>query len=95
MTYTRNELITELSTNLKVPAEQAKRIAEEFLSCLTRALRRGDKVTFRDFGLFMVKTRKAKIGRNPKQPGKSYHIPERLVVRFKVGKELDQLLNES
>lgn len=93
MTYTRNEIVTELSTKLNVPAEQARKIVEEILDCLTRALQRGDKVTFRDFGLFHVKMRKAKVGRNPKQPGKSYSIPARRVVRFKAGKCLDALLN--
>lgn len=93
MTYTRNELVTELGSKLNVSAEQAKTVAEEFLGCLTRAFQRGDKVVFRGFGLFQVKTRKAKLGRNPKQPGSSYQIPERQVVKFKIGKELDAILN--
>lgn len=93
MTYTRNELVTELSTKLNVSAEQGKKIVEEVLGCLTRAFQREDKVTFRDFGIFTVKTRKAKTGRNPKQPDVVVNIPAKRVVRFKAGKDLNALLN--
>ena len=93
MTYTRNELVTELSAKLNIPAEQARRIVEATFACLTEAMQKVDKIVFRDFGLFHIKIRQAKVGRNPKQPGVMVQVPAKRVVRFKAGKELDTLLN--
>jgi DNA-binding protein HU-beta/integration host factor subunit alpha len=42
----------------------------------------------RGFGVFEVKVRKARVGRNPHQPEKDIPIPARAVVRFKPGKDL-------
>ena len=44
----------------------------------------------RNFGAFQVKETKAKIGRNPKDPGKDVPIPARAVVKFKPGKEMKE-----
>ena len=41
---------------------------------------------FRDFGVFEVCVRKARIGRNPNKPENVVTIPERKVVKFKAGK---------
>jgi nucleoid DNA-binding protein len=43
-------------------------------------------VEFRNFGVFEVRTRKQRIGRNPGQPDQVVTIPERKVVKFKPGK---------
>ena len=42
----------------------------------------------RNFGVFEVKVRKARIGRNPNAPATDVPIPERAVVKFKPGKEM-------
>ena len=92
-TYTKNELQQELVEKLNVTGVQAQTIVDQFLNCLTGAFQRGDKVTFRNFGVFSVRLRQAKTGRNPKQPDVAVHIPAKVIVRFKAGKELDALLN--
>jgi nucleoid DNA-binding protein len=45
-------------------------------------------VELRNFGVFEVKVRKARIGRNPNQPETDVPIPRRAVVKFKPGKEM-------
>lgn len=93
MTYTRNELVTELSASLNVSAHRAHAIVDKTLECLTAAFKREDKVLFRGFGQFVVKHYRPKMGRNPKKPDVLVSIPARKVVRFKMGKELKQSLN--
>ena len=48
----------------------------------------GKKVELRNFGVFEVKVRKARVGRNPNAPETDVPIPQRAVVKFKPGKEM-------
>ena len=52
------------------------------------ALAKGDKVELRNFGVFDVKIRKARVGRNPNKPETDVPIPARAMVKFKAGKEM-------
>jgi len=45
-------------------------------------------VEFRDFGVFEIATRRARIGRNPNKPTQIVQIPERKVVKFKPGRRM-------
>ena len=58
------------------------------LDYIAEALSRGDKVELRNFGVFDVKIRKARVGRNPNQPETDVPIPARAMVKFKAGKEM-------
>ena len=51
-------------------------------------LLQGTTVELRNFGVFEVKVRRARIGRNPNLPEKDVPIPPRAVVKFKPGKEM-------
>ena len=63
-------------------------VVQKTLEGITRALANGQKVELRNFGVFEVKVRKARIGRNPNAPGTDVPIPARSVVKFKAGKEM-------
>jgi len=63
-------------------------ILEEIVS----ALAQGDRVELRGFGAFSVKSRPARIGRNPRT-GESVHVDEKHVPFFKTGKEMRERLN--
>ena len=52
----------------------------------------GITVELRNFGVFEVTVRKARLGRNPKQPEKEVTIPSRSMVKFKPGKEMRLVL---
>ena len=56
------------------------------------ALSRGDRVEIRGFGVFAVKQRKARVGRNPRT-GELVDVKEKMVPYFKPGKEMRARLN--
>ena len=57
------------------------------LDGITRALRKGDPITFVGFGTFKTAQRRARLARNPRT-GDAIKIPKRRVVRFTPGKAL-------
>ena len=57
------------------------------LEGITRALRKGDAITFVGFGTFKTAQRRARVARNPRT-GDAIKIPKRRVVRFTAGKAL-------
>lgn len=92
--YTRSDLAAEISQKRGCTVEAARTTIEDVLTAVTAALKEGKKVEFRGFGVFDVVERKAKIGRNPKDPASgTFQIPPRNVVKFRTGKELDTTLN--
>lgn len=63
-------------------------VVQKTLDYISQALAKGDKVELRNFGVFEVKVRKARVGRNPNAPETDVPIPQRAVVSFKPGKEM-------
>jgi nucleoid DNA-binding protein len=63
-------------------------IIQKTLDHILQAVANNDKVELRNFGVFEVKIRKARVGRNPKAPAVDVPIPQRSVVKFKPGKEM-------
>jgi nucleoid DNA-binding protein len=72
----------------KLGQQQILDVVQKALDYIVEALAKGDKVELRNFGVFEVKVRKARIGRNPNAPSTDVPIPERSVVKFKAGKEM-------
>jgi len=68
--------------------QQVFEVVQKTLDHIAEALARGDKVELRNFGVFEVKIRKARVGRNPHSPETDVPIPARSVVKFKSGKEM-------
>jgi nucleoid DNA-binding protein len=93
--FTRNDLAVDLAARQNCSVEAAKGTVEHIISSVQTALAAGKKVEFRGFGVLEVVQRKAKIGRNPKDPNAgTYTIPPRAVVKFRAGKELDETINK-
>ena len=59
---------------------------QKSLDYIVEALENDDTVEFRNFGVFEVRERKQRIGRNPNKPENVVTIPARKVVKFKPGK---------
>jgi nucleoid DNA-binding protein len=74
---------------------QVYEVVQKVLDYLTEALAKGDTIEFRDFGVFEVRTRKARVGRNPNKPEITVSIPPRKVVKFKAGKKMKDLVLRS
>ena len=60
---------------------------------MKHALKRGERVELRGFGIFSSKIQKARISRNPKT-GEKVNTPEKKTINFKVAKDLFRKLNE-
>ena len=88
MTLTKRDLVVRISEDTGMIQNQVLDVVQRTLDYIADALARGDKVELRNFGVFEVKVRKARIGRNPNSPALDVPIPERSVVKFKAGKEM-------
>ena len=62
---------------------------------MTNVLTEGNRLEFRDFGVFEVVERKQKVGRNPKNPSVAVIIPARRAVKFSPGKKMKRLIEGS
>jgi nucleoid DNA-binding protein len=91
-TVTKRRLVQAISQERGVHPSDVRNIIQAFLDKMTLFLSQGERVEFRDFGVFEVVVRKAKIGRNPKNAKVSIHIPERHVVKFTPGKKMRRVI---
>jgi nucleoid DNA-binding protein len=85
---TKRDLVVRISRETGLVQEDVYAIVQKTLDYVAEALVKGETVEFRDFGVFEVCTRKARIGRNPNRPENVVQIPERRVVKFKPGKKM-------
>ena len=81
------ELIAQIAEDAGVTKTQANAALDSFVDTVTKALKKGDKVTLVGFGTFSVSKRAARTGRNT-QTGETIKIKAKKVARFKAGKEL-------
>jgi nucleoid DNA-binding protein len=88
MTLTKRDLVIRISNETGLVQQQVLDVVQKTLDYIAEALARHDKVELRNFGVFEVKIRKARVGRNPNAPETDVPIPERAVVKFKPGKEM-------
>jgi nucleoid DNA-binding protein len=87
---TKRDLVMQISEETGLVQQQVLEIIQKTLDKIGQSLSKGEKVELRNFGVFEVKVRKARIGRNPNAPDKDVPIPQRAIVKFKPGKEMRQ-----
>ena len=88
MTLTKRDLVIRISDETGLGQQQVFDVVQKTLDYITESLAKGDKVELRNFGVFEVKVRKARVGRNPNKPETDVPIPARSMVKFKSGKEM-------
>ena len=81
---TKKEIVMKISEETGIKQIDVKAVVQLTLDHIIGSLASGETVELRNFGVFKVKSRKSRIGRNPKT-GTTVPIPERKVVSFKVG----------
>lgn len=81
---TKKDIVLKITEETDIKQVDVKKVVQRTLDHITGALSGGKTVELRNFGVFKVKTRKPRIGRNPKT-GTTVSIPERKVVTFKAG----------
>lgn len=83
----KTELIAEVAEKAELSKKDAEAAVSAVIDVITEALRRGEKVQLVGFGSFEVKSRSARMGRNP-HTKEQIEIPASKVPVFKAGKAL-------
>ncbi len=81
------DIVTRVAQGMGITKVKAEVAVDSFLNAVRQALKRGERIELRGFGVFLVKPRKSGIGRNPRT-GAEVPIPPGKTVRFKPGKEI-------
>ena len=84
---TKDELVAKAAQDAGIPKVKAAKALESVMNSITKALKKGDKVSLVGFGTFSVAKRAAREGRNP-ATGQKIKIPAASVPKFKPGKKL-------
>src|SRR3569623_830533 len=85
---TKRDLVVRISEETGLVQQEVLNVVQKTLDYISEAVTRGQKVELRNFGVFEVKVRKARVGRNPNSPEADVPIPPRAVVKFKPGKDM-------
>ncbi len=91
---TKRDLVIRISNETGLVQQQVLDIVQKTLNYIAEAVSKGEKVELRNFGVFEIKVRKARVGRTPNKPGTDVPIPQRSVVKFKPGKEMREAVSE-
>lgn len=94
MTMTKRELVIRVANTLGMTQSDVAKVIEGTFETISKALAEGQRWELRDFGVFEVKTRASRIGRNPRT-GDQVPVPERKVVTFRPGKKMKELVASS
>jgi len=81
---TKKDIVMKIAEETGLKQIDVKLILQKALDQIIAALVRGETVELRNFGVFKVRSRRPRVGRNPRT-GTKVPIPERKVVSFKVG----------
>jgi integration host factor subunit beta len=93
-TITKKELIDRISDQTTCKRIVVKRIVQTFLDEIIDELGQGNRLEFRDFGVFESKIRAARIAQNPKTLER-VEVPRKRTVKFKIGRMMKEKLQEA
>ena len=86
---TKKDIVLKITDMTGIKQVDVKKIVQKTIDVIVESLIRSEKVELRNFGVFKIKQRKARFGRNPRT-GASVPVPPRKVVVFKPGLEMKQ-----
>ena len=89
---TKKEIINSIYMQLGYSKKVSEYLLEDFLSIILKELIINGKVKISNFGTFILRYKKSRIGRNPKTLEKKI-ISERNVILFKPSKEFKKFIN--
>ena len=93
MAIVKSKLLKQLSNNYpNFLKKDLEKFTEIILTEIKQALKRGDRVELRGFGMFSTNIQKARISRNPKT-GEKVNTPQKKTIHFKMSKEMFKKLN--
>ena len=86
----KTELIDKVAEKVGMKKREVGTVINSMIESIKETLQKGEKVTIVGFGTFALANRAAREGRNP-QTGETIRIPEKKVVRFRLGKDLMEI----
>jgi len=87
---TKRDIVVSISNQTGMVQHQVFDVVQKTLDKITDSLANNIPVELRNFGVFLPRLTRPRIGRNPNQPGSSFVIPPRATVKFKAGKIMRQ-----
>jgi integration host factor subunit beta len=91
-TITKKELIGRIAESTNTKQAVVQPVIQSFLYEIISELAKGNHLEFRDFGVFEVVWRAARVAQNPKTL-EQVHVPAKQAVKFKMGRLMKQRLN--
>ena len=86
---TKKDIVLKITDMTGIKQVDVKKVVQKTFDVVIESLVRSEKVELRNFGVFKIKERRARFGRNPRT-GESVPVPPRRVVVFKPGLEMKQ-----
>lgn len=90
-TKTKKELIDQIAETTEIKRVIVKKIIQSFLDAIMKELGEGNRLEFRDFGVFESRVRAARAAQNPKTLER-VSVPSKRTVKFKIGRLMKQQL---
>ena len=90
---TKKEIVKTISEEIGLTQLKTKEIVQKTFDAIVETLVEERRIELRNFGVFEVKQRAARKARNPRTGAKVY-VPEKFVVTFKPGKEMEERVRE-
>ncbi|MBU0633824.1 MAG: integration host factor subunit beta [Candidatus Omnitrophica bacterium] len=84
---TKKDIVLKIATGTKLKQQDIKKVVQKTLDTIIDSLVEGQTVELRNFGIFKVKSRRGRTGRNPRT-GQVVPVPPKKVVVFKPGLEM-------
>ena len=85
------EIAIKISDHTDIKQIDVKKVIQMTLDMIVESLEKGETIELRNFGIFKVKTRKARVGRNPKT-GEKIQVGEKTVIKFKPSKTFKEIV---
>lgn len=84
---TKKDIVLKIADETGLKQADVKLVVQKTFDIITEALAMGDKIELRNFGVFKIKERRPRVGRNPRT-GEVVPVPPRRVVVFKPGLDM-------
>lgn len=84
-TVTKKEFIDRIAKDTQAKRVTVKRIIQTFLDMMTAELMKGNRLEFRDFGVFETRNRASRVAQNPRTLQR-VNVPAKRTVKFKMGR---------
>jgi nucleoid DNA-binding protein len=91
---TKRDLVVKIAKETRQNQNDVAEVVQYTLDYIAEELIAGRNIELRNFGIFEIKVRKSRKGRNPNAPQNEVVIPERAVVKFRAGKELKEAIEK-